>query len=82
MNRVGTQAVLAQTYNVANRQGFSFHLSYVGGDLPDSGGTGFETDVMRWLYDYGYEKARTGAFWEAKLPQIEVAKEAAKTIER
>jgi hypothetical protein len=82
MNRVGTQAVLAQTYNVASRQGFSFHLSYVGRDLPDSGGTGFETAAMRRLYDYGYEKARSGAFWETKLPQIEVAKEAAKTAER
>jgi hypothetical protein len=49
MNRVGTQAVLAQTYNVASREGFSFHLSYVGRDFPDNGGTGFETDAMRRL---------------------------------
>ena len=82
MNRVGTQAVLAQTYNVASREGLSFHLSYVGTDVPDSGGTGFETDAMRRLYDYGYKKARSGSFWETKLPQIEVAKEAAKTAER
>ena len=78
MNRVGTQAVLAQTYNVASREGFSFHLSYVGRDFPDSGGTGFETDAMRRLYDYGYEKARSGPFWETKLPQIEAAKECSK----
>jgi hypothetical protein len=32
-------------------------------------------------YDYGYEKARSGPFWETKLPQIEAAKEAAKTTE-
>jgi hypothetical protein len=37
---------------------------------------------MRRLYDYGYEKARSGASWETKLPQIEVAKEAAKAAER
>jgi len=53
---------------VASRKGFSFHLSYVGRDLPDSGGTGFETAAMRRLYDYGYEKARSGASWETKLP--------------
>jgi predicted acylesterase/phospholipase RssA len=82
MNRVGTQAVLAQTYNVASREGFSFHLSYVGRDFLDKGGTGFETDAMRRLYDYGYEKARSGPFWETKLPQIEAAKEAAKTAVR
>ena len=82
MNRVGTQAVLAQTYNVASGKGFSFHLSYVGRDFPDSGGSGFETDSMRRLYDYGYEKARSGPFWETKPPQFEASKDAAKTAER
>ena len=77
MNRIGTKAVLAQTYNVASREGFSFHFSYVGRDLPDSGGTGFETDAMRRLYDYGYEKARSGSFWLTKPSQVEAAKDAA-----
>jgi predicted patatin/cPLA2 family phospholipase len=77
MNRIATKAVLAQTYNVANREGFSFHLSYIGKDLPDSGGTGFETDAMRRLYDYGYEKASSGSFWLTKLSQVETAREAA-----
>jgi len=64
--------------NVAIREGLSFHLSYIGKDHPDSGGTGFETDAMRQLYDYGYEKARSGAFWVTDLSQIEAAKDAAK----
>jgi predicted acylesterase/phospholipase RssA len=81
MNRVGVKAVLAQTYSVAKREGLSFHLSYVDRDHPDSGGTGFETDAMRRLYDYGYEKARSGSFWVTKLSQIEAAKEAATTTE-
>ena len=76
MNRIGVKAVLAQTYAVAGREGFAFHLSYIGKDLPDSGGTGFETDAMRRLYDYGYEKARSGSFWVTKLSQVETAKEA------
>ena len=78
LNRVGTKAVLAQTYNVATREGLSFHLSYIDRDHPDSGGTGFETDAMRKLYDYGYEKARSGAFWVTDLSQVEAAKDAAK----
>jgi predicted acylesterase/phospholipase RssA len=82
MNRVGTQAALAQTFKFAKRAGLSFHLSYVGRDAPASGATGFETETMRQLYDYGYEKARSASFWETKVPQIEVAKEAAKTAER
>lgn len=81
-NRVGTQAALAQTYKFAQRSGFDFHLTYVGRDAPESGATGFETAAMRQLYDYGYEKARTGSFWEAKLPQIERAEQSAKTAGR
>jgi predicted acylesterase/phospholipase RssA len=77
MTRVATKAVLAQTYHAAASEGFSFHLSYIGKDHPESGGTGFETDAMRALYEYGYEKARTGSFWVTKLSQVEAAKEAA-----
>jgi hypothetical protein len=57
----------------------SFHLSYIGRDMPESGGTGFESQAMRQLYEYGYEKARSGSFWINDLSQIEAAKEAAKT---
>ncbi|MGO9741202.1 MAG: patatin-like phospholipase family protein [Roseiarcus sp.] len=81
LNRVGTKAVLAQTYDVAHREGLSFHLSYIGQDHPDSGGTGFETDAMRQLYDYGYAKARFGAFWVTELSQIEAAKDVKKAAE-
>jgi hypothetical protein len=78
LNRVSTKAVLAQTYNVAAREGLSFHLSYIDRDHPDSGGTGFETDAMRKLYDYGYQKARSGAFWVTDLSHVEAAKDEAK----
>jgi hypothetical protein len=46
INRADTQAVLAQTYNTARRLHFSFNLTYVGKDMPESGGTGFETEHM------------------------------------
>jgi hypothetical protein len=77
-NRVATQAALAQTYKFAERSGLGFHLTYVGRDAPESGATGFEMAAMRQLYDYGYEKGRSGSFWESKLPQIEKAEQAAK----
>ena len=54
-------------------------MSYIGQDHPDSGGTGFETDAMRQLYDYGYEKARSGALWVTDLSQIAAAPGAQKT---
>lgn len=82
MNRVATQAVLARTYSVARREGMRFRLSYVGKDFVDNGGSGFETEAMRRLYAYGVEKARSGQFWEAKLPQVEVAKKKQTAAER
>lgn len=79
MNRVDTEAVLAQTYKVAARDGLGFNLSYIGRDIADSGGSGFETDTMRRLYAYGYAKATSGAFWEDKPPQVETARSLSKT---
>lgn len=82
MNRTGTQAALAQTYKFAKSENMGFHLSYIGADAPEIAGSEFETRAMRDLYAYGYEKARNGSFWETRLPQIETAKDAAKTAER
>ncbi len=79
MNRVGTQAILAQTYRAARRDGIGFHLTYVGNDYPETTGTGFETDAMQKLYDYGFDKARYGSFWSSEPPQIVVAKAIARS---
>jgi predicted acylesterase/phospholipase RssA len=76
MNRVGTKAVLAETYDVAGRENFSYHLSYIDRDFPNSGGTGFETAAMRRVYDYGNQKARSGAFWVTGTSQADPVKEA------
>jgi predicted patatin/cPLA2 family phospholipase len=82
MNRVETEAVLAETYKVATRDGLGFNLSYIGKDISDSGGTGFETETMRRLFNDGCDKASAGSFWENKPPQVETAKAMAKTAER
>ena len=82
MDRVYAEAVLAQTYKVAKRDGLGFNLSYIGSDIAESGGNGFGTATMRRLYDYGYAKARSGALWENEPPQVETARESAKTSER
>jgi hypothetical protein len=60
--------VLAHAYDFACRRRFGFNLTYIGNDMPESGGTGFETEHMRQLYRYGYDRARSGSFWETKPP--------------
>lgn len=81
MNRANTLAVLAQTYTASRRDGFSFNLSYIGNDFPESTGTGFETSEMRALYNYGYDRARSSALWEGQPPLVE-PKAVAQTAQR
>jgi hypothetical protein len=61
------RSVLYETYDFVRRNGFGFNLTYIGKDVPSPGSFGFETSYMRSLYQYGYEKAKTGDFW-AKAP--------------
>jgi predicted acylesterase/phospholipase RssA len=61
------RSVLYETYDFARRNNFGFNLTYIAKDLPSPGSSGFEASYMRSLYQYGYDKAKTGDFW-AKAP--------------
>jgi predicted acylesterase/phospholipase RssA len=61
------RSVLYETYDFARRNNFGFNLTYIAKDLPSPGSSGFETSYMRSLFQYGYDKAKTGDFW-AKAP--------------
>jgi hypothetical protein len=61
------RSVLYETYDFARRNNFGFNLTYIAKDLPSPGSSGFDTGYMRSLYQYGFDKAKTGDFW-AKAP--------------
>jgi predicted acylesterase/phospholipase RssA len=61
------RSVLFETYDSARRNNFGFNLTYIARDFPSPGSSGFETDYMRSLYQYGFDKAKAGDFW-AKTP--------------
>jgi predicted acylesterase/phospholipase RssA len=61
------RSVLYETYDFARRNNFGFNLTYIDRDIPSPGSSGFETSYMRSLYQYGFDKAKTGDFW-AKAP--------------
>jgi len=61
------RSVIYQTYDFARRNNFGFNLTYVDKDVPSPTSFGFGTSYMRSLYQYGYDKAKTGDFW-AKAP--------------
>jgi predicted acylesterase/phospholipase RssA len=61
------RSVVYETYDFARRNNFGFNLTYIDKDVPSSGSSGFETGYMRSLYQYGFDKAKTGDCW-AKAP--------------
>lgn len=68
-SRARSRNTLAATEAFSRRNGIGFNLTYI-----DEGGPraptarGFDTAYMRALYNDGYEKARTGRFWEHGVP--------------
>src|ERR1700731_4039950 len=61
------RSVFFETYHAPRRNNFGFNLTYIARDFPSPGSSGFETGYMRSLYQYGFDKAKTGDFW-AKAP--------------
>lgn len=62
------RSVLYTTYDFARRNNFGFNLTYIDKDLPSPTSFGFEAGYMRSLYQYGYDKARTGDLWTKSPP--------------
>jgi predicted acylesterase/phospholipase RssA len=67
VTKTQTRSILYETYDFARRNNFGFNLTYIDKDLPSPRSSGFETNYMRSLYQYGYDKAKAGTFW-AKAP--------------
>jgi hypothetical protein len=62
------RSIILGTYQFAHRNGIGFNLTYIDKDVPEAGGLGLDDANMRRLYDYGYERARSGTFWEKTPP--------------
>ena len=60
--------VIFRTYEFAQENGLGFNLTYIDPDRATGGGVGFDTAYMRQIYEYGYEKARCGRFWQTSPP--------------
>ena len=67
------RSVLYETYDFARRNNFGFNLTYIDKDLPSPTSFGFEASYMRSLYQYGYDKAKTGYFWAKSPPSDDLS---------
>src|SRR6266403_2661539 len=57
----------------ARRNNFGFNLTYIAKNLPSPTSFGFEAGYMRSLYQYGYDKAKTGDFWAKSPPSDDLS---------
>jgi hypothetical protein len=62
------RSVIFRTYEFAQENGWGFNLTYLDQAAPSDSGVGFDTAYMRRIYEYGYEKARSGRFWQTSPP--------------
>lgn len=63
-----TRSILYDTFDFARHNKLGFNLTYIDGNVPSPASPDFDTGYMRSLYEYGYEKAKTGPFWEKAPP--------------
>jgi predicted acylesterase/phospholipase RssA len=74
-SRARSRAALATTYAFTRANGIGFNLTYIDERGPSTtAARGFDTGYMRQLYQSGYDKARTGAFWEHTIPAAPLLK--------
>jgi predicted acylesterase/phospholipase RssA len=67
VTKTQTRSILYETFDFARRNNFGFNLTYIDKNLPSPGLSGFKMNYMRALYQYGYDKAKSGNLW-AKAP--------------
>jgi hypothetical protein len=73
VTKTQTRSILYETFDFTRRNNFGFNLTYIDKGFPSSGSSGFETNYMRSLYQYGYDKAKTGNFWVKVPPPDDVS---------
>lgn len=74
-SRARSRAALAATYALARANHIGFNLTYVDEAAPKvPAAQGFSTAYMRALYQDGYNKGRSGQFWEHTVPAAPIVK--------
>jgi len=68
MVKTQTRSILYSTWDFTRRNKFGFNLTYIEGRIPAAASSGFDTAYMRGLFQYGYERARSGQAWSKSPP--------------
>jgi hypothetical protein len=73
VTKTQTRSIPYETFDFARRNNFGFNLTYIDKGFPSPGSPGFDTNYMRSLYQYGYDKAKTGSFCAKGPPSDDVS---------
>lgn len=63
--RANTRNALLATYEFSKRRNWQVNLAAIEDSVPNQAKPGFDTAYMRTLFEYGYERGRSGAMWQA-----------------
>lgn len=62
--RSNTRNTLLASYEFIKRRGWQLNLAAVDDSYPNQEKPGFDTEYMRGLFEYGYERGRSGQMWQ------------------
>jgi predicted acylesterase/phospholipase RssA len=60
-----TRSTLLASYQFAKSRGWSFNLATIDRDYPKSAEVGFDPVYMGQLFEYGYQRGRSGQLWQS-----------------
>ena len=63
--RANTRNTLLATYEFSKRRNWQINLAAIEDSVPNQAKPGFDTAYMRGLFEYGYERGKSGAIWQA-----------------
>jgi hypothetical protein len=63
--RANTRNTLLATYEFSKRRNWQVSLAAIEDSVPNQAKPGFDTAYMRSLFEYGYERGRSGQLWQA-----------------
>jgi hypothetical protein len=62
--RSNTRNTLLASYEFMKRRGWEMNLAAIDDNFPNQEKPGFDTGYMRGLFEYGYERGRSGQMWQ------------------
>jgi hypothetical protein len=73
--RANTRNTLLAVYEFSKRRNWQVNLAAIDDSVPNQTAPGFDTAYMRTLFEYGYERGKSGQLWQASpTEQIERAR--------